>query len=315
MAGGPADRLRPGAPCRRRAARAVLGRGRARAGTGPGRGPGGLTVPGVVLKNVPFDVTVKDPSGRLAEGSTVTLAVGERTYTATLAGGEATIEGVTTDRSAVQLALTDGTGAALGSATTTAIPGFLSLVPALLAIVIALAFRQVLPALVLGIWIGGALAVVVGTLPAGYGAPWWLVLPLAAVILLLGLRYGGELAEDVLAPPAAAAAGRPAEWIGRRHAAQWRRLSREPARRPRGLDRRREGPGCPEPSRLQADRRRARADLRPGSRARAARGPDLRRRSIRRAPPDRAPPAAQPGRLARQARRGRGHRSTISAGW
>jgi Na+/H+ antiporter NhaC len=57
----------------------------------------------------------------------------------------------------------------------------------------------------------GAVAVIVGTLPAGYGVPWWIVLPLAAVLLLLGLRYGGELAEEAPALPAAAAVGRVAE--------------------------------------------------------------------------------------------------------
>jgi Na+/H+ antiporter NhaC len=56
----------------------------------------------------------------------------------------------------------------------------------------------------------GAVAVIVGTLPTGYGVPWWIVLPLAAAILLLGLRYGGEVAEDGLVASAAAVAGRPA---------------------------------------------------------------------------------------------------------
>jgi Na+/H+ antiporter NhaC len=42
----------------------------------------------------------------------------------------------------------------------------------------------------------GAVAIVVGTLPAGYGAPWWIVLPLAAVVLALGLRYLGQPVEE-----------------------------------------------------------------------------------------------------------------------
>jgi Na+/H+ antiporter NhaC len=56
----------------------------------------------------------------------------------------------------------------------------------------------------------GAVAVVVGTLPAGYGAPWWIVLPLAAVILLLGLRYLGQPVDDRQTQPAGMAE-RPAE--------------------------------------------------------------------------------------------------------
>jgi hypothetical protein len=51
----------------------------------------------------------------------------------------------------------------------------------------------------------GAVAVVVATLPAGYGAPWWIVLPLAAVVLLLGLRYLGQPVEDLHLQPAGAA--------------------------------------------------------------------------------------------------------------
>ena len=147
-----------------------------------------ITVPGVVLKHVPFEVTVKDPAGRLAEAAGITLTVGDQTYAATMAGGEATIGGVTTGDSDVQLALTDAGGAAIGSAATTAIPGWFSLVPALLAIVIALAFRQVLPALVLGIWIGGALA---------YGlslsALWYGLLDTAAVHTLNALNDSGHL--------------------------------------------------------------------------------------------------------------------------
>jgi Na+/H+ antiporter NhaC len=42
----------------------------------------------------------------------------------------------------------------------------------------------------------GAVSMVVCTLPAGYGVPWWLVLPLAAVVLLLGLRVFGQPVED-----------------------------------------------------------------------------------------------------------------------
>jgi len=105
-----------------------------------------------------------------------------------MAEGEATLEGVTTGDSDVQLSLLDESGAALGSAATIAIPGWLSLVPALLAIIVALVFRQVVPALVLGIWIGGALA---------YGlsltALWYGLLDTAAVHTLGALNDSGHL--------------------------------------------------------------------------------------------------------------------------
>jgi hypothetical protein len=47
----------------------------------------------------------------------------------------------------------------------------------------------------------GAVAVLVGVLPAGFGMPWWLVLPLVAALLIVGLRLFGEHAEDAPRPP------------------------------------------------------------------------------------------------------------------
>ena len=52
-----------------------------------------ITLPGLVLKGVPFDVSVKDPSGRVADGSTVTLTVCGQTFDAIVADGEATFTG------------------------------------------------------------------------------------------------------------------------------------------------------------------------------------------------------------------------------
>jgi Na+/H+ antiporter NhaC len=117
-----------------------------------------IALPDLVLKGVPFDVSVNDPSGRLADGSTVTLTVGGQSYQATVADGEATFAGVETGDSEVTAAVADDAGAPVGTASTIAIPAWFSILPALIAIIIALAFRQVIPALFLGIWIGGALA-------------------------------------------------------------------------------------------------------------------------------------------------------------
>ncbi|MEM1041252.1 MAG: Na+/H+ antiporter NhaC family protein [Bacteroidota bacterium] len=41
----------------------------------------------------------------------------------------------------------------------------------------------------------GTGAILLGTLPAGFGVPWWLCLPVAAVVLLAGLRFFGEPVE------------------------------------------------------------------------------------------------------------------------
>ena len=124
----------------------------------PGQEETRITLPGLVLKGVPFDVPVAAPSSQVADGSTLTLTVGGSSKQATVAGGAATFEGVETGDSEVVATLADEAGATLGTASTIAIPAWLSIVPALVAIVVALAFRQVIPALFLGIWIGGALA-------------------------------------------------------------------------------------------------------------------------------------------------------------
>ena len=115
-----------------------------------------ITVPKLVLKDIPFEVTVKDLSGTLTDGASVTLQVGDQSYTGAMSGGEAKIEHVITTDS--EVTFTVSAGAISGSATTSAIPGWLAILPALLAIVIALTLRQVIPALFFGIWVGAILA-------------------------------------------------------------------------------------------------------------------------------------------------------------
>lgn len=115
-----------------------------------------LDVPRVVLRGVPFTVTAKDPTGTVAEGAQLTLRAGEDTYEATSAGAETAIEDiVVTDDVSVELV--DETGATLASAAIEPIPGWFAILPALIAIVVALALRQVIAALFLGIWLGAAL--------------------------------------------------------------------------------------------------------------------------------------------------------------
>ena len=58
-------------------------------------------------------------------------------------------------------------GAVIGRAETRTIPGWLSVFPPLIAIVVALLFRRVIPALFLGVWVGAVL--IVGFTPAGVG--------------------------------------------------------------------------------------------------------------------------------------------------
>ena len=42
----------------------------------------------------------------------------------------------------------------------------------------------------------GAVAIIIGLLPAGYGVPWWILLPLGIVILVGVLRFIGKRADD-----------------------------------------------------------------------------------------------------------------------
>ena len=102
-----------------------------------------LDVPRVVLRGVPFTVTAKDPTGTLAEGTQLTLRAGEDTYEATSAGAETAIEDVVvTDETSVELV--DATGATLARAAVEPIPGWFAILPALVAIVVALTLRQVI---------------------------------------------------------------------------------------------------------------------------------------------------------------------------
>lgn len=58
-------------------------------------------------------------------------------------------------------------------------------------------------------FIGGVVAVTIGVLPAGYGLPWYLLLPTAAVVLVVIHRFLGKPidAADVAASPAAQTGG------------------------------------------------------------------------------------------------------------
>jgi Na+/H+ antiporter NhaC len=115
-----------------------------------------LDVPRVILRGVPFTVTVKDPTGTLAEGAPLILQAGKRSYEVTGAGAETAVKDVVVAED-TRLVLVDDTGATLASAAVGPIPGWFAILPALVAIVVALALRQVIAALFLGSWLGAAL--------------------------------------------------------------------------------------------------------------------------------------------------------------
>lgn len=120
--------------------------------------------PQIALRGIPFAVTVTGLDA--AEGvvarlgaQSVALEAGEDgafTASGLLApeGGPATVEVVRG-------------GAVVGRATPRTLPGWLSVLPPLLAILVALLFRRAIPALFLGVWAGAVL--IAGLSPAGVG--------------------------------------------------------------------------------------------------------------------------------------------------
>ncbi len=117
-----------------------------------------IETPSVVLHDVPFTVTIKDPAGDIIPGMGPVLRIGDQTYPIDVVDGEATVDGVVIDGGDPTFAVAHGGGETLAETQAEGLPGWASVLPALLAILIALIFRQVIPALFLGVWLGGSLA-------------------------------------------------------------------------------------------------------------------------------------------------------------
>ncbi len=125
-----------------------------------------VEVPGLVLTGVPFQVKLQrsnaDGDSLLVEDTLIRIA--GATYNTEDTDGALIAN---TPRSAVAgLVLVEVVhrGAVIASATTRAIPGWVSILPPLVAILIALLFKRVIPALFLGVWIGAWVA-------AGFSLP------------------------------------------------------------------------------------------------------------------------------------------------
>jgi Na+/H+ antiporter NhaC len=104
----------------------------------------------VALTSVATEFTVSDA----APGSAVTLRVAGRTIQATAdADGNATFDDVVIDEAGVTSLAANSNGAS-AEAEVRVIYGWISVLPAFAAIAIALVFRNVIPALLVGIWIG-----------------------------------------------------------------------------------------------------------------------------------------------------------------
>ena len=109
-----------------------------------------IETPAVGLTGVPLDYSV---SG-VAAGTSVRLEVGGNTYTATAdADGNALFADVPI-ANAGETTVSATAGVETASRSLRVIPGWFSVLPAVLAITIALTLRNVIPALLLGLWIG-----------------------------------------------------------------------------------------------------------------------------------------------------------------
>lgn len=109
-----------------------------------------ITTPQVALTGVPFEVTVVgvEPGGHYR----IDASGARYKADADGAGTARFLNVVFTETGTGQIALTGGGTSA--SAELRVIPGWISIMPAVLAIVVALMLRNVIPALLLGIWLG-----------------------------------------------------------------------------------------------------------------------------------------------------------------
>ena len=121
-----------------------------------------ISHPRVALRDVPFEVVVDDLSPR----DTVVLRVaGQARYSIAGSDGRAAFNdvvipdtGTVTMRAAVaDVAPGPDAAAAIPDVTLRVLPGWVSVLPPLVAILIALLLRNVIPALLIGVWLGATL--------------------------------------------------------------------------------------------------------------------------------------------------------------
>jgi Na+/H+ antiporter NhaC len=131
-----------------------------------GQDDGPVDLPDPVLTDIEFSVTVPGDSS-LAEAGPPAVRVGGATYPLSYDASveEWRADGVTVSSSGGATVAVEAGGTTLRSTETRAIPGWLSILPPLLAIGMALLYRRVVPALFFGVWVGAVLAI--GVTPWG----------------------------------------------------------------------------------------------------------------------------------------------------
>ena len=116
-----------------------------------------VDAPDLVLSNVGFDISI--PAEEITSGIPPTARIGNTTFDFSLSendDGDSVwlIEGAEVNTSGPANLDILSNGEVIQSQSLRVIPGWFSIIPPLLAIVIALMFRRVIPALFLGIWVG-----------------------------------------------------------------------------------------------------------------------------------------------------------------
>jgi len=120
----------------------------------------GIDLPDPVLTGIEFSVTVPGDSSLAASGTPSVRVGGETVPLAYDADAEEwTAEGNTAAASGTVSVEVVADGQVLRSTSTRSIPGWLSILPPLLAIGMALVYRRVVPALFFGVWVGAVLAI------------------------------------------------------------------------------------------------------------------------------------------------------------
>jgi len=117
-----------------------------------------LDAPSLILTGVAFDVAVDGAGG----AGPLTLRIGDDPYTLQPGSDGERLQASelrVPSSGAETITVLDSNGAVLAETTSRALPGWISILPPVLAIAIALAFKRVVPALFFGVFVGAVLAV------------------------------------------------------------------------------------------------------------------------------------------------------------
>jgi len=143
-----------------------------------------IELPKIALAEVPLEITISD----VAAGAEVSLKLAETLYTA-IADDEgravfSDLPVATVGSATIEVAAGEKTA----SAELRVLPGWVSVMPAFLAIFVALVIRNVIPAILLGLWLGAT--ALIGFSPFGIGKG---ILDVFAIFIIEALADSGRI--------------------------------------------------------------------------------------------------------------------------